>query len=79
MLRIEQDVALRDRATESLRKITGQELPANAEAWTEFLHKSGKEGLAKKETSWDSFLRLISWQKKGPNQPAPQGITPANH
>jgi hypothetical protein len=61
VLRSEQDVALRNRATESLREITGQELPPDAQAWTEFLHKSGKEGLAKKDSSWKSVLRLTLW------------------
>jgi hypothetical protein len=61
VLRTEQDVALRDRATESLRQITGQELPGNAEAWAEFLHKSGKDGLAKKPSLGDKLLKLVSF------------------
>lgn len=61
VLRTEQDVALRDRATESLREITGQDLPPTAEAWTEFLHKSGKDALAKKDTGFKSLLRQVSW------------------
>jgi len=64
VLRSEQDVALRDRATESLRELTGQELPGNAEVWAEFLHKSGKEALAKKPTTLgDKLLKLVSFQK----------------
>jgi hypothetical protein len=65
VLRSEQDVALRDRATESLREITGQELPADAQAWSDYLHKSGKDALARKENGLKSFLRLASWQKAG--------------
>jgi hypothetical protein len=61
VLRTEHDVALRNRATESLREITGQELGADAQAWADFLHKSGKEGLAKKDPGWKSLLRLTSW------------------
>jgi hypothetical protein len=62
VLRTEQDVALRNRATESLHEITGQELPANAEAWADFLHKAGKEGLAKKPPSLgDKLLKLVSF------------------
>ncbi|MHB1424554.1 MAG: HEAT repeat domain-containing protein [Gemmataceae bacterium] len=61
VLRTEQDVALRDRVTESLREITGQELPGNAEAWEEFLHKSGKAALAKKPSLSDKFLKLVSF------------------
>lgn len=62
VLRTEQDVALRNRATQSLQKITGQDIPANAEAWAEFLHKSGKEGLAKKPSLSDKLLKLVSFE-----------------
>ncbi|HEY7330727.1 MAG TPA: hypothetical protein VH592_24010 [Gemmataceae bacterium] len=62
VLRTEQDIALRNRATESLREITGQELPANAEAWSEFLHKSGQEALAKKPSATDKLFKLISFR-----------------
>jgi hypothetical protein len=65
ILRGEQDVALRNRATQSLREMTGQELPADAQAWADFLHKSGKEGLAKKPTFGDKFLQLISFPASG--------------
>lgn len=61
VLRTEQNVALRNRATESLREITGEDLPADAQVWTDFLHKSGKDALAKKETGFKSLLRLTSW------------------
>jgi hypothetical protein len=61
VLRTEQDVALRDRATESLREITGQDLPANADAWSEFMHKSGKEALAKKPSLGDKLIKLVSF------------------
>lgn len=61
VLRTEQDVALRNRATESLHEITGEDLPANAEAWSEFMSKSGKEALAKKPSPLNSLLRLTSW------------------
>jgi hypothetical protein len=37
-------VALRNRATESLRDLTGEDLPPDAQAWADFLHKSGKDG-----------------------------------
>jgi HEAT repeat protein len=63
-LRTEQDVALRDRATESLRQITGKDLPANAEAWADFLHKSGNEALAKKKSGGKSFLLLTQWNQR---------------
>jgi hypothetical protein len=61
VLRTEQDVALRDRATESLREITGQDLPANADAWADFMHKSGKDALAKKPSLGDKLIKLVSF------------------
>jgi len=62
VLRNEQDVALRDRATESLREITGKDLPANAEAWADLLHKSGSAALAKKPGLGDKILKLASFK-----------------
>jgi hypothetical protein len=62
VLRTERDVALRNRATESLCEITGKDLPANAEAWSDFLHKSGNEALAKKPTLSDKLLKLVSFR-----------------
>jgi hypothetical protein len=41
VLETEKDVALRDRATESLQKITGKDLPADFKAWNDFLHPPG--------------------------------------
>jgi hypothetical protein len=61
VLRTDQDVALRNRATESLRDITGQELPADAQVWADFLHKTGKDGLAKKPSLGDKLLKLVSF------------------
>ncbi len=61
VLRTEQDVALRNRATESLHEITGQDLPANADAWSDFMHKSGKEALAKKPSLSDKLIKLVSF------------------
>ncbi len=61
VLRTEQDVALRNRATESLHEITGQDLPANADAWSDFMHKSGKEALAKKPSLTDKLIKLVSF------------------
>lgn len=60
----DQDVAMRNRATESLREMTGQELPGDAQAWAAYLHKSGKEGLAKKPSLGDKFLKLVSFPSK---------------
>jgi HEAT repeat protein len=63
VLRTEQDVGMRDRATESLRKITGQDLPPNAEAWADYLHKTGKDALAKKPSLGDKLLKLVSFKQ----------------
>jgi len=62
VLRTEQDVALRNRATESLQEMTGQDLPPNAEAWTDFLHKSeNQDALAKKPSLADKLYKLMSF------------------
>lgn len=62
VLRTEQlDVALRNRAAESLRQMTGKELPPDAQAWDDFLHKSGQDALAKQPTFADKILQLISF------------------
>ncbi len=50
VLQTEKDVALRDRAAESLKKITGKDLPTDAKAWDEALHaKDGKAAAAPKK------------------------------
>ncbi len=61
VLRTEQDVALRNRVTESLQTMTGQDLPDNAQMWADFLHKSGDKALAKKPSLTDKFLKLVSF------------------
>jgi hypothetical protein len=65
VLRMDQDVALRDRAHESLVTITGRELPAEAQVWDEFLHSPGnKDSLVGKPSLFDKFVRLVgSWDK----------------
>jgi hypothetical protein len=40
VLQKDRDVALRDRACESLQKATGKKLPADAKAWDEYLHQT---------------------------------------
>jgi hypothetical protein len=61
VLRTEQDVALRDRVTESLQTMTGRDLPGDAQMWADFLHKSGDQALAKKPSLTDKFLKLVSF------------------
>jgi hypothetical protein len=61
VLRAEPDnVALRDRAGESLVKITGKDLPAEPQAWDDYLHHSApRDGVANNGVG-EKFLRLIS-------------------
>ncbi len=61
VLRNEQDVALRNRVSESLQEMTGQELPADAQAWADFLHKSGNGALVKKPSLTDKLFKLVSF------------------
>jgi hypothetical protein len=47
VLQGEQDVALRDRAAESLQLATGQDFGNDAQKWSDFLHKEGPaDGMA---------------------------------
>lgn len=57
ILETEKDVALRDRAHESLRKATGKNLPAEAAAWRDFLHNTDR-------TPEPSIIqRVVGWVK----------------
>lgn len=64
MLRTDQDVALRNRATESLRTITGKELPADYEAWADFLNKPEGRDAVVKENSSGGWINLAGWWQK---------------
>jgi PBS lyase HEAT-like repeat len=62
ILKSDRDVALRDSAQESLKTITGKDLPAEYAAWEEFLHQNdGKDtilreqGPLEKLAGWFSF------------------------
>jgi hypothetical protein len=80
VLRTEQDAALRDRAQESLVQLTGEDLPPDAQAWTDFLHQPGnKDVLGKKPSLTDKILRLMSSPPRSaspatdkPEAPAPK-------
>jgi hypothetical protein len=64
VLRTDQDVALRDRATESLTDITGKKLPADYQAWADFLNKpEGRDAVAK-DKSANFGIDLIGWWRK---------------
>lgn len=67
VLQTEKDVALRDRATESLQTITGKKLPADAKAWEAELH-AGANG-APPATKKGGFFGLFSKNEA----PAPAG------
>lgn len=56
VLKTEKDVALRDRAQESLVHMTGKELPADAQAWDDYLQKSGGTATASAEQP-----KLLKW------------------
>jgi hypothetical protein len=60
VLRSDGDVALRNRATESLVKITGKDLPADAQAWDDYLHKQGGKDAVVERPLSEKFFRLIS-------------------
>jgi HEAT repeat protein len=63
VLRTEQhDIALRKRANDSLQAITGQDFPADADRWAEYLHQSNDKGgaLAGSPGTLDKFIKLIS-------------------
>jgi hypothetical protein len=60
VLETEKDVALRDRAHESLVAVTGKHLPPDAKQWDALLHDNSKpqsppNGLSK---TWNT---LVSW------------------
>jgi hypothetical protein len=66
VLRTEQDVALRDEARSSLVKATGKDLPADAQAWADFLHQSGTpdKALAGEPNLKERVLELMSFGSK---------------
>jgi hypothetical protein len=54
----EKDVALRDRAQESLVAATGQRLPPDPEAWTQYLHQENQPG---GPANADKKFKLVEW------------------
>jgi hypothetical protein len=61
VLRGEQDVALRDRAHESLKLATGKNLPPDAQAWADFLHPSGDRPAPEGGNNVFNFI-LTGWK-----------------
>lgn len=63
VLRDEHDVALRNRAGESLQLITGKDLPDDAQEWADFLQTpAGQEAIVSKPTFTDKVIQLMSFR-----------------
>ena len=61
VLQSDQDVALRNRATESLCGITGQKLPADYQPWADFLNQpANRDAIAHGQTE-SKGIDLIGW------------------
>jgi HEAT repeat protein len=60
VLKTEKDVAVRDRARDSLVAVTGKRLPADAKAWEDFLHQSGGQ-VAPPAQLKNPFAMLVGW------------------
>ena len=59
ILKTEEDVALRERARESLAAVTGKDLPADAQVWNEFLNSpASKDALNREPTLRERVLQL---------------------
>ena len=64
VLRTDQDVALRQRANESLQAATGKDFPPDARVWAEFLHQpGGPDALAGRPSLGQKAIQLISGSK----------------
>jgi hypothetical protein len=64
------DVALRNGARDSLVKITGKDLPPDAGAWDDFLHKPpAQEAVAGTGNVFDQFIRRISGTTENSQSP----------
>lgn len=59
VLKSEKDVALRDRAHESLQAATGKDLPADAAAWEQLLHPTDDKGVADEQTRRRKILGVF--------------------
>ncbi len=58
VLQTEKDVALRDRAHESLELSTGKKLPPDAKAWEELLHQPNDQNVAQEQPK---KIQLLGW------------------
>jgi hypothetical protein len=64
VLKSEKDVALRDRAQESLETVTGKNLPADYKQWDDALHGSGGQQVAdaKQESGWIKLMGFFQFK-----------------
>jgi hypothetical protein len=64
VLRTDHDVALRQRATESLQAATGKDFPPDYRLWSDFLHQPGaQDALASQPSLGQKAIQLISGSK----------------
>lgn len=63
VLQSEKDVALRDRAYESLQASTGKNLPPDAKAWEEFLHQPDNKAVAAEPANKAKLMSWFEWAK----------------
>jgi HEAT repeat protein len=59
VLQTEKDVALRDRAHESLQLATGKTLPPDAKAWEDLLHQSGDKAIVAEPAKKNKVLGVF--------------------
>jgi hypothetical protein len=66
VLETEQDIALRNTSTESLRTMTGKNFPPDAQVWNDYLHRTrDKNGDVPYDPSLtDKVFELVSWWSK---------------
>jgi HEAT repeat protein len=55
----EKDIALRDCAYDSLKTITGKDLPHDPQAWAEFLHQNGEKDIVVEAQG--PFGKIMTW------------------
>jgi HEAT repeat protein len=60
-------IALRNRAAESLREMTGEDLPPDAQVWADFLHKSGTEKNDGQIPQRKPSIIQVLWRKVNPD------------
>jgi HEAT repeat protein len=59
VLQTDKDVALRDCAHDSLKTITGKDLPPDPQGWAEYLHQNGNKDIVVQEQG--TFGKVLGW------------------